>query len=67
MRYLCDAFPTLPHRSQFNRLVRTHLDLTEEMALHLAQMMEAQRDIPTKHWTALLCPSETQSDGVVDG
>jgi hypothetical protein len=43
MRHLCDAFPTLPDRSQFNRLVRTHLDLIEEMALHLAEMMEAQR------------------------
>jgi hypothetical protein len=43
MRHLCDAFPTLPDRSQFNRLVRTHLDLIEAMALHLAEMMEAQK------------------------
>jgi hypothetical protein len=33
----------LPHRSQFNRLVRNHLDLIEEVALHLAEVMEAQR------------------------
>src|SRR3712207_1602906 len=43
MRHLPDAFPTLPHRSQFNRSVRNHLDLIEEVALHLAQTMEAQR------------------------
>ena len=39
---LSDAFPTLPERSQFNRLVRRSLGLIEEMALHLAEMM-AQR------------------------
>jgi hypothetical protein len=27
IRHLQEAFPTLPHRSQFNRLVRNHLDL----------------------------------------
>jgi hypothetical protein len=64
---VCDAFPTLPHRSQFNRLVRAHLDLIEAVALHLAEMMEAQSSVPTKHCTALLCPSETPSGGVVDG
>lgn len=37
------AFPTLPDRSQFNRCVRSHADLIEEVALHLARMMEAQR------------------------
>jgi hypothetical protein len=40
---LRDAFPTLPHRSQFNRSVRNHLDLIEEVALHLAKVMKAQR------------------------
>jgi len=67
MRHLCDAFPTLPDRSQFNRLVRTHLDLIEAVALHLAEMMEAQRCPYEALDRALLCPSETQSDGVVDG
>jgi hypothetical protein len=40
---LRDAFPTLPHRSQFNRCVRDHLDLIEEVALHLVEVMKAQR------------------------
>jgi hypothetical protein len=37
------AFPTLPDRSQFNRLLRSHAGLIEEVALHLARMMGAQR------------------------
>jgi hypothetical protein len=40
---LRDAFPTLPHRSQFNRCVRDHLDLIEEVALHLVEVKKAQR------------------------
>jgi hypothetical protein len=40
---LIDAFPTLPDRSQFNRLVRHSLGLIEKIALHLAEMMKAQR------------------------
>ncbi len=32
---LRDAFPTLPDRSQFNRLVRSHIELIEEIAMHL--------------------------------
>ena len=40
---LRDAFPTLPHRSQFNRCVRDHLNLIEEVALHLVEVMKAQR------------------------
>ncbi len=39
---LQDAFPTLPDRSQFNRLVRSQVGLIEEVALHLATAMEAQ-------------------------
>ena len=38
--HLRDAFPDLPHRSQFNRLVRDHLDLIEGMALHLADVIK---------------------------
>jgi hypothetical protein len=38
--HLREAFPTLPDRSQFNRLLRSQANLIEEMALHLAQMME---------------------------
>ncbi len=37
------AFPTLPDRSQFNRLARSHVGLIEEFALHLAQTMGAHR------------------------
>ncbi len=33
---LRDAFPALPDRSQFNRLVRSQAGLVEEVALHLA-------------------------------
>src|SRR5215203_45726 len=40
---LRDAFPTLPHRSQFNRCVREHLHLMEEVALHLVEVMKANR------------------------
>ena len=40
--YLQDAFPTLPDRSQFNRLVRSQVRLIEEVAFHLATAMEAQ-------------------------
>ncbi|PLS86318.1 MAG: transposase [Actinobacteria bacterium] len=39
---LQDAFPTLPDRSQFNRLVRSQVDLIEEVALHLAALMGAK-------------------------
>jgi len=38
--HLREAFPTLPDRSQFNRLLRSQANLIEEMALHLAQMIE---------------------------
>src|SRR5215207_7076481 len=40
---LIDAFPTLPERSQFNRLVRHTVGLIEEIALHLVDVLEAQR------------------------
>ena len=40
--HLRDAFPTLPDRSQFNRLVRFYTELIEETALHLAKVLEAR-------------------------
>jgi hypothetical protein len=40
--HLRAAFPTLPDRSQFNRLVRFYTELIEEMALHLAEVSEAR-------------------------
>jgi hypothetical protein len=43
MRHWHALFLTLPHRSQFNRSVRNHLDLIEEIASHLVWTMEAQR------------------------
>jgi Transposase DDE domain len=39
---LRDAFPTLPDRSQFNRLVRLNLDLIESLALHLPTLLGAR-------------------------
>jgi Transposase DDE domain len=41
-RHLQNAFPTLPERSQFNRLVRSEVRLIEEAGLHLAQTLGAQ-------------------------
>jgi hypothetical protein len=41
--HLRDAFPTLPDRSQLNRLVRFYAELIEEMALHLAKMLEVAK------------------------
>jgi hypothetical protein len=39
--YLSEAFPTLPERSQFDRCVRLYTELIDEMALHLAEVLEA--------------------------
>jgi hypothetical protein len=41
--HLREAFPTLPNRSQFNRLVRFYTELIEEISLHLAELMETQK------------------------
>jgi hypothetical protein len=43
--HLRGAFPTLPGEasSQFNRLVRFHADAIEEIALHLAQIVEGDQ------------------------
>jgi hypothetical protein len=38
--HLRDAFPNLPDRSQFNRLVRFYTQSIEKIALHLARIME---------------------------
>lgn len=42
-KHLCHAFPTLPHRTQFNRQVRRHQPLLEAFALHLADQLQASR------------------------
>jgi len=41
--HLRGAFPTLPERSQFNRLVRLCEDAIEEVALHLGRIVEGGR------------------------
>jgi Transposase DDE domain len=40
--HLLNAFPTLPDRSQFNRLVRSQVRLIEEVALHLVAVLGAK-------------------------
>jgi hypothetical protein len=40
---LRDAFPTLPDRSQFNRLVRSSTELIEAFALHLMSVLTDAR------------------------
>jgi hypothetical protein len=64
---LRDAFPTLPDRSQFNRLVRSHIELIEEMALHLVRLLEAQR-CPYEALDSSAMPVlGTPSEGALDG
>jgi hypothetical protein len=63
---LRDAFPTLPERSQFNRSVRSHVDLIEAFVLHLVTLLQAPKCL-TKPWTAQRCPSGTPSAGDMDG
>ena len=41
-RHLRPAFPTLPDRSQFNRLVRAHRDAVTAFGLHLAARLGAR-------------------------
>jgi hypothetical protein len=40
--HLKSAFPRLPDRSQWNRLMRQHIDALSAFFLHRAQMMQAQ-------------------------
>jgi hypothetical protein len=42
-RHLQGAFPTLPDRAQFNRLLRQHSGAVVACFLHLVQLLEAQR------------------------
>jgi hypothetical protein len=44
--HLTDAFPTLPERSQFNRLVRSCTELIEGFVLHLASLLADARECP---------------------
>jgi hypothetical protein len=40
--HLREAFPTLPDRSQFNRLVRLYTEVTEEIAVKLGKMLQSE-------------------------
>ena len=40
---LRNAFPTLPERSQFNRLVRSHANLIEAFVLHLMALLQSPK------------------------
>ena len=40
---LRDAFPTLPNRSQFNRLSRFHTEFLEAFVLHLATLLQRRK------------------------
>ena len=42
---LRDAFPTLPDRSQFNRLVRSHVGLLAAFVSHLAALLGARKSL----------------------
>ena len=44
--HLTDAFPTLPERSQFNRLLRSCTELIEGFSLHLASLLTDARECP---------------------
>lgn len=44
-RHLRSLFPTLPDRSQFNRLVRMHQDALVAVALSLAQAVQTRDDL----------------------
>ena len=64
---LRNAFPTLPERSQFNRLARSNRDLIEEVALHLATLLDA-RKCPYEALDSSAMPTpETLSAGGMDG
>ena len=58
--HLREAFPTLPSRPQFNRLVRFYTQTIEEIAVKLGKMLE-DRAHSTKHSIVLLCPSGMQN------
>jgi hypothetical protein len=43
---LTDAFPTLPSRPQFNRLLRSHTEFTEAFFLHLVALLTEVQECP---------------------
>ncbi len=50
------AFPTLPDRSQFNRLIRSCVGSIEEIALHLALMLDPRGSAPYEALDASAMP-----------
>jgi hypothetical protein len=65
---LRDAFPTLPDRSQFNRLVRSCAQLIEAFALHLASLLTDAQKCPYQALEiARLCLSGIASVGGMAG
>ena len=59
--HLRGAFPTLPDRSQFNRLVRSHARAIEEIAVKLGEMLEGEARPYPRHSIVRRCPSGTPS------
>ena len=57
--HLKEAFPTLPERSQFNRLVRFYAEDIEYIAVKLGQIMEGGEHPYQALWTPQRCPSGT--------
>jgi hypothetical protein len=54
--HLRGAFPTLPDRSQFNRLVRSHARAIEEIAVKLGEMLEGEARPNPRHSIVRRCP-----------
>src|SRR5215213_4467306 len=65
--HLRAAFPTLPDRSQFNRLVRFYAEDIEEIAVKLGEMLEGEAHPYPRHSIVRRCPSGTPSAGVTAG
>ena len=64
---LTDAFPSLPERSQFNRLVRSHTELMEAFFLHLVALLEVRKRPYEALDRARRCPPETVNAQDMDG
>ena len=57
--HIKEALPTLPERSQFNRLVRFYAEDIEYMAVKLGQIMEGGEHPYPRLWMLRRCPSGT--------
>jgi hypothetical protein len=54
--HLRGAFPTLPERSQFNRLVSSYARAIEEIAVKLGEMLEGEARPNPRHSIVRRCP-----------